>query len=516
MESKMAKQHLLLIKAALYTKAKKRFFFGLLIFCFPLGIQAFSLYFTNYFLNFNNADFENYDSELYRQNQAVNLRNSDDEHYIAYGDLRLRYNTGYGNSEFFVDASRSGFWGTDNYQGRDDGQNAIYFNRLYFIYYPSETTKLSMGRQKYEIGDSRWDYFFSDVIDGIDFAYQIFEPTSISIMADIVSNSVKTDETGIYGVVDKDDEEVEDFRGDTVTYRAGLNINQSLIKDNLGMRVFAYHLRYAANTQGGADLAESGRNSYNKPDRDYLNMAGIRIYANDLAEALSFDLTYAYADGKDRQFENEHVYNNSATALNVIWKHNFSSTSSNEVWFSAGYFSDGFASMKARSMGGMLLWGYKGYHAAPYAYFYHFRDYAKREDSIQYIDRTNSKTFGKIKEELDIGRFKGSLACLGLWETKSGQYMGTEVELELQYRVDNLKFSNTTAMFAPTDYYRDRAVSPDGTPLNNFLPSGKHTFYGIRISVEYVLDLNFVTSKKKPVVEDKTEELLELEKESIE
>ena len=490
--------------------------YALAIIGLPFSLQAFSLYFTNHFLHFNNADFENYDHETFRRNQSAAAHNTDDQLNIAYGDLRLRYNTRYKNSEFFVDVSRSGFWGADNYQGRDDGQNAIYFSRLYFNYYPTKSTRLTVGRYKYEIGNARYDYFFSDVIDGIEFTYQILENMNIALLNDIVSNSVTADEASIYGVVDKDSQKVEDFRGDTVTYRSGLNIQQSkLFFANLGMRIFGYHLRYAANTEGGADLSENGRNSYNKADGDYLTMSGARIYGQKIANDLNFDITYAYTRGLDRQFESAHNYEGSATTLNISWEYDFDATTHNQILLSAGRFEDGFASMKARSMGGMLLWGYKGYYAAPYAYFYHFRDYEKRADGVQYVDRTIAKTFAKLQEEIRWSQFKASLSCLGLWETRSGQYMGTEVELNLEYKVDNLKFSNTAALYTPTNYYRERAFSNANPTGNRFLPSSNHSFYGIRFSIEYILDLEYINSQPKSKIQDRTKKLLKIKREEI-
>ena len=482
----------------------------------PFGLQAFSLYFTSHFLHFNNADFENYERETFRFNQGVATRNTDDQLNIAYGDLRLRYDTRYKDSEFFVDVSRSGFWGADNYQGRDDGQNALYFSRLYFNYYPTKTTRLTVGRHKYEIGNALFDYFFSDIIDGIEFAYQIAEHTNIALLNDIVSNSVTADETGVYGVVDKDAQAVEDFGGDTVTHRNGLNIHQSKVwHENLGLRAFVYHLRYAANTEGGADLAENGRNSYNKADGDYLTMSGARLYAQKLAGGLSFDITYAHARGIDRQFDSSYKYEGDATTLNISYQQDFDAAKSNQISLSAGRFTDGFASMKARSIGGMLLWGYKGYYAAPFAYFYHFRDYETRADGAQYTDRTIAKTFVKLQEELRWNQFKAGLAGLGLWETRSGQYMGTEVELNLEYRMDNLKFTHTAALYAPTNYYRERAFSNANPSGNRFLPNGKHSFYGIRFSIEYVLDLNYINSQPKPETQDRTKELLKIKREEI-
>ena len=418
----------------------------------------------------------------------------------------------YKNSMLYVDMVRAGHWGADNFQGRDEGQNAVYFKRLHFVYAPSADIYFSLGRQRYEIGNAHRDYFFSDVIDGFSLAYRpapdIF---SMTFMGDVLSNSVRNEETGVYGVIKKDEEGIDNFRGDTLTARTGLSLKLAMpaspeaALSSLGLRAFGYYLRYGASSQGAADLAENGKNHYNKSDADSLGMSGLRLYGSFFAKSLSFDLTWAYAQGQDLQFGNRHVYDDSAWALNLIWKAEQNPDFRNELWLSTGYFRPRFASMKGSSMGGMLLWGYKGYQTAPHAAPYHFRDYAKWQDAPLFVDRTNPKTFVKLKEDLDLGRFGASLSFLGLWETQSSKYMGSEIELSLEYRVDNIKFSNQSALFIPSGYYQKRSLE------NKFIPAGRDSFYGLRLGVEYVIDLDYITiekkSKKGRQAQDKTEEL---------
>ena len=475
-----------------------------------------ALYFNNHLLFFENADFQNYNEESFRKHQAVASQNGDDSYKIAYGELRLLVEKQYKNSIFYVDIVRAAHWGADNFQGRDEGQNTLYFKRLYFVQALSPDLYFSIGRQRYEIGNAYWDYFFSDMIDGFSLRYRILpDILSMNFMGDLLSNSVQNEETGIYGVVKKDEESIDDFRGDTLTTRLGLSLKLSMpespqaLLSSLGLRAFSYHLRYGASEQGAADIAENGKNYYNKSDGDFLSMSGLRLYGSFFAKDLSFDLTWAYARGQDLQFASEHVYDDSAWALNLVWRAGEKPAFQNELCLSAGYFRARFASMKGLSMGGMLLWGYKSYHPAPYAAPYHFRDYAKWQDAPQAIDRTNPKTFIKLKEGLKLGRFGGSLSLLGLWETQSSEYMGSEIELSLEYRIDNIKFTTQSAIFSPSDYYPRRSLE------NKFIPAGRDTFYGLRLGVEYVLDLNSSTaqasSKKGQRVQDRTEDLFSKE-----
>ena len=500
------------------TITKRNIYRCLFIFCMlPLWSvfakeDSFVIYFNNYLLFFENADFQHYRKENFRNNQAVSAQNSDDAYRMAYGELRLLVEKQYKNSTLYIDMARAAHWGADNFQGRDKGQNAVYFRRLYFVQAFSPDLYLSLGRQKYEIGNAYQDYFFSDTLDGFSLTYSPFSDIfSINFMGDLLSNSVRNEETGRYGIVSKDEEGIDDFRGDTVTARAGFNLkletaeSPSSTLSSLGLRAFSYHLRYGASSQGAADLAENGKNPYNKSDGDFLAMSGLRFYSSFFAKSLSFDLTGAYAQGQDLQFASRHIYNDSAWALNLVWKAGAYPALQNELSLSAGYFRPYFASMKGTSMGAMLLGGYKGYHPAPHTAPYHFRDYAKQQDAPLFIDRTNPKSFLKLKERLKLGALGSSLSLLGLWETRSSEYMGSEVELSLEYRIDNIKFSKQSALFFPSSYYQRRSLA------NKFIPAGRDVFYGLRLGLEYVLDLDHITikksSKKRQPERNKAEEL---------
>ncbi len=487
-------------------------FFVFIFLSLERNIYPISLYFTNYFYSFENADFENYNKETFRKNQAISTKNTDDSYNLIYSELRLISTHTHDKSYFHIDMSRWSHWGADNAQGNREndeknrtgnGQNTIIFTQLYFMHPLSDSLFLTLGRHKYDIGNSYWDYFFSDIIDGAVLNYTWEKNLHIQFMMDTLSNSVVREDVGIYGSTNKDDEQIENFQGDTISTRIGANIHwqfpqeKNLSIDHWGLRgwrTFSYYLRYGANNLGGSDLAEDGKNSYNKADKDFLHMSGIRLYGDFFEKALSFDITWAYASGQDMQFTDNHVYNGQAGAINIIWETKMDTTFKNHLWLSGGYFHPRFASLKGRSMGGMLLWGYKRYYPSPYTSFYHFRDYAKQKETPSYVDRTNAKTFGKIKEKFQIDRFTSSLSFLGLWETQSGEYMGSEIEFSIKYnmkyKMGKLNFSQSSALYIPTNYYEKHSEK------NAFLPTGKNTFYGFQFRVEYTLDLALKQVKK--------------------
>ncbi len=495
-----------------------------------LRAEVFELRLNHYFFWFNNADFQDYDKESFEKNQVLPTEDTDDTLYIFYGDLNLRLAKQYKKTNLHIELSRAGYWGADNLQGKDDGKNSITFRHLYFVYTPSSFS-FTLGRHKYEIGNSYYDYFFSDVIDGFVFSYQMFNGISLSWMADLLSNSASDDEAGYYGIVAKKSDkaqQLDDFRGDTLSARSGIHIdwpfvnnrgtdyntklqqnkkiksrikskgktrpnkkgsitkNQAPIFSRLGLSIFSYYLRYGANHNGGSDLAENGLNSYNKADGDDLSLYGSRFYTSLWKDILRLDFTYAYAKGHDLQYESTHNYDGYASAVNIVWKMKgiaLNDNFTNIVWLSGGYFHHNFAGMHGRSMGLLLLSGYKAYSVAPYADFYHFRDYGKREDVKQYVDRTNSKKFWRLEEKIQWGNLGTRLSYLHLWETQTNELMGSEIEWEWNYQIDNLKFINTYAAFMPTAYYKRRSVE------NPFFSQGNDTFYAIHFRVEYTFDI---------------------------
>ena len=460
--------------------------------------------------HFNNDDQLTYNQNSYSANKSVQFLNTDDRANVITGLLQLKYDTSYKKTEFNIDVARQGVWGTDNFQGRDQGRNPILVNRLHFWWYPTENISFLLGRHRYSIGEADRDYFFSDVLDGILLKYSFSDDMSIELEGDVVSNAAKPS-VGIYGLINKDDEQVQDFNGDTVTARGGLNFSFK-VPDLIGFKLFSYYLRYGGNTLGGADIAENGRNDINKADGDFLSMSGVRTTAK-LGDLLEGDLTFAYSIGQDAQFDSTRKYNGFGTALAVTNKLNISDDMSNKATLGAGFFHKDFASMKGNSMGGQLLYGYRLYYASAYTNFYSFRDEGKRPDAIRQIDATNSKTFARLEDKFKMGGLGIRLMVLGLFQTDGMEYMGLEDEIEFTYKIDNIQFGLLGAIFLPSDYYSKRAST------NFFLPQGSEPFYGGSLTVTYVLDLSFVNAikeerDKEPPV-DRTDELLDDQNDAI-
>ncbi len=504
----------------------------------PLQLSALVIYFNNYFFSFENADFQSYDASVFRENQVLRRDNSDDSYKLFYGELRFYLNEEYKNTIFHIDASRFNLWGADNFQGGDDGHNTFSFSKLYFGYAISENSQLKLGRHKYEIGNAHYDYFFSDIIDGFSFKHYFSDFMALGIMGDVLSNSVRNEETGVYGISTKDDEKLDDFRGDTISTRVGFKLSfrdfsqreiQYQVKEphntnlsrrrakakrkskrvnaknkgksdflsKFGLSLFAYHLSYAANTQGGADLSENGKNYYNKADGDFLNLSGIRFDGTFLENSLKFDFTWAYSLGVDFQFNDEHRYQDHAWSLNLVWEDNFRDLIKNEFCISLSSFASNFAAMKGTSMGGMLLWGYKSYFAAPYASAYHFRDYAKYNDVPQLVDRTTAKSFFKLEDEISWLNYSISLALLRLWETEQMKYMGTELELSFAYKLENISFTSRVAIFRPGEYYENYPPEPYLEQSSGFIANSLDDFYGFHFGVSYLLDFDELSVYKK-------------------
>ena len=480
-------------------------------------LYALSLDLRTNFIHINNLDFQSYDKDKYRQNKSIDFLNTDDRANILYGSLNLRFDTQYKNTKFFLDIARQGYWGTDNFQGRDDGQNPILINRLYFSYSPGKIFSIHFGRHRYEIADARLDFFFSDVIDGLQINYQINGVLRVNLMADIVALAFRPDDAGIFSVVRKDSEQLGDFQSDTLTFRVGSYFNIKIHNELLYIKPFAYYLRYGATTDGGADLSENGRNTLNRADSDFLIMGGARFFGS-IGERGGYDLTAAYSYGKDYQFDDERKYNGLAVAANYAYGFLSSDALHVSIKATLGYFHQDFISMKARSPAGILLWGMKSYHAAPYAYFYHFRDYAKRKDAIRWFDRTNAKTFFLFAPELSYKAWQTSIHVLPLFETRSREinnrafsYMGTEIEFKLSYRFDNIKLTLIPAIYLPSTYYLERSA------ISNFLPPGQDPFYAVLFNVSSVFDLDFIAASEEPKKpKDRSKELLEEEEETIE
>jgi hypothetical protein len=433
------------------------------------------IYFETEGYHFDNSDFTNYNQNRYEENQSVDFLNTDDEINFLYSTLGMHLTVHFKSSSFYLDLYRSGFWGNDNLEGKDEGGNDILFRKLYFIYNILPKTVLSFGRQPYSIGHTLKDYFFSDTIDGVILSYAFNDDAALEFTADITGIASKPD-TYLFSSIEKDDKVTDDFQGETYSLRYGVNLRYRSVK------LFGYYLKYGASAKGGADISENGDNQTNRPDGDFLVMNGVRFFFKN--EGIQGDFSLVYSYGKDYQFERERDYNGFAGALNLriqmdpaLW-----------AGFGAGYFHPGFCSMKGNSMGGLLLYAYKGYFPSAYAGAYHFKDFGKYEIPTE-TDRTVSKTFFKGEIQLKIDNWKFFFSGMPLWETEktaSLSYMGSEGEFRVETMAEHLKIEFISSVFVPSDYYEKRHGE------NPFLPAGNDPFYGFSLKVTYFFNFPVV------------------------
>ena len=491
------------------------------LFCAFSSLDSLSLRFDSTALHFNNLDLVDYDADVFAKEKSNESKNTDDRGTTIFGTLAFEFSVQYKKTEFFLNISRQGYWGFDNFQGRDDGQNPILINRLYFIYYPMKDMSIHFGRQVYQIGEAHTDFFFSDVVDGLKIDYSPFDWLKANVLLDIVSLAFRPPNINIYSIIRKDDEDLNNFQGNTVSLRFGFASTFTLPEEmivsmgadkwmnELGFIPFTYLLRYGASTQGSADLSENGRNNLNQADNDFLSLSGLRIYAK-FQNSSKLDFTLGYSNGRDTQFtvENSRIYNHIGLALNYeITFQNESNQDYTKLFINLGYFHQDFASLNARSMGGLLVWGLNNYRVSPYAYFYHFRDHGKKRSAPERVDQTNSKTFVKLGGEWRRESMIINGNFLGLLQTEGSQYMGTEIELNFSYVLDNIQLTLTPAIYFPSEYY------PKLSAKNPFIASGTDTLYAIRFIVQYVLDLDFIAAtekkdKKEKDKKDNTDKIL--------
>lgn len=461
-----------------------------------VSAYSFKLEYKTDAYHFNNADFINYDDERYEENQVVDRQNSDDQISFIYSGIALSFMQRYKYSEFFATVRQSAMWGSDSLEGRPETNNTITYSELYFNYYFSPDLMMSIGRYRYSLEDSVNEYFFNDTIDGISFKHRLPAGMQYRLLFDVLGIASRPEDTRVWFSVAKDEEQIDDFQGDTATLRGGLIFDHEPFKimgEYFKYKIFSFYLRYGANTQGGADIAENGKSALNEPDNDYLSNSGLRL-SYEISRLWQVDLTTAYSIGVDNQFNDKREYNDIAVALNqrfdtstLKWPLDFM------IDFSGGYFGPEYASMKANSPGGMLIMAYKGYFPSPYAYFYEIRDEGKDEFAVGSVDKTVAKTFGKIEIQTYISGVLPHVSVLALFanerdndgKTQFGEtnaYMGTEIEAGLRYNIDNIILSLNGAVFLPGSYYEKRA------PENVYLPLGKDPMYGIGFNANYVLD----------------------------
>ncbi len=446
--------------------------------------------------HFNNDDFEDYNAKTYEKNKAVASENTDDAVNFAISTIKLDVHKKVSKSEFDLVMDRTGFWGNDNLMGKDQGGNPFRFLSMHCKVYPVDFYELTIGRFEYGIGSAKYDYFFEDIVDGVENRFIIplgIDSLKISLLTEIMSNAAKPSDTYAWSALEKDSEEIDDFDGDTVSLRHGLSVSY------YAATLFGYYVRYGANTSGAADTSEDGKSSLNEADHDYLFMGGLRAFYTAIG-AVSTDATFAYSTGKDYQYEGGRDYDGYAGSLNIAV--DMSGTGLNlpvleEFVTSTGYFSPKFCGMKADSPGGMITYLYKGYFVAPYANFYHFKDYAKDEYEVSTVDKTVSKTFIKNSLTTNVAGITSSVSSVVFFANEDKDikvsnvagkntkgedgltYMGTEVDTEISYTIDQLELYIIGGVYLPSDYYSEKSK------VNTYFTDGSDMMYGVNLGCTY-------------------------------
>ncbi len=446
--------------------------------------------FESMFLHVNNEDFTNYNQTTFERNQANPLLNTDDQKNIIYGNIKLTFRVQYQNIQLFFYFSRYAYWGNDNFQGRDLGNNPILVNNLYALYTPIKNFKLLLGRQPYRITDSLSYLMFYDIIDGIQINYNPFSNFKVHFMGDVLSVAISPSGVGIFSSIQKDDEQLENFRSDTISLRYGVNLSWSTTLPQPFTKIeritfvpFHYFVRYGANTRGGADLAENGNNAFNKADNDFLILSGLKIISN-ITPKNQLEINFAHSYGKDDQITQRKIYNGTSVYAHYHFTYIVKKILLN-LTSTMGYFQPNFVSMKARTMGGLLLWGIKGYYPSAYTNFYHFQDYTKQNPQSALSDRTISKTFIKLKHSMQSNGYRLNLHGVSLFATQGFNYMGTELEAHISYTIQSFTINCVGAVYLPSGYH------PSPLPINQ---QAKDPMYGIFIFSNFMI--NFGNQQK--------------------
>jgi hypothetical protein len=318
------------------------------------------------------------------------------------------------------------------------------------------------------------DYIFSDTLDGIIFNTTFSPDFTISLLGDLLGLSAKPQDSYLYSSLGKDNENMLDFQGETLSHRLGLSAQFH------SLRLATFYLLYGSTSKGGADKAQNGLNDYNQKDNDFLflHCAAFQHKLNYVA----IDLLFSYSLGRDFQFEKTVKYQGFAILLSS--QLNLQPIS---LDLTLSYFSPDYCGFKAISMGGLLLYEQKGYFASRFADAYGFKDH-NRFSSGFYHDQTLSKSFLQFKITALFTAFRIEYTQLLLYETlNTTQFnlMGSENTIELEFEMDNLKFIQRFAVFVPSLYYENY------NDKSKISASGSDLMWGLDLSVQFYL--NFFT-----------------------
>lgn len=445
------------------------------------------------FFYLNNGDFRNYSHSVYADRKVLPAVNSDDALSYVTADIEFGFYKKTGHSEMNLNLCKSGYFGNDNLENADEALNPLRVHEADVAYTSDSGFICRIGRMPYSIGGSVHEYFFNDTIDGIAAEYTAVPgiyPLGVSLTVDVLSNSFKGEAVRSGSTVNSDEERIDDFQGDTRSWRTGCVFSLVYVK------TFHYYLRYGANTKGGADISENGKSAVNEADHDFITLHGLRLFYN--FPFFSTDFTAAWSYGHDYQYSGRHTYNGFAGAADFrlrLGNDGMSVVPGSCLDLSCGFFQPEYCSMKASSPAGIALFSVKSYYLSPYAGAYHFIDGQKDPRSVSDYDSTVPKGFMKSAFLFSSDTIDWTLSHLVLFANENTDsvisnvpgtdekgrgiflFMGNEICAELSIKIDRFQINTGAGVFIPSDYYKIRSQ------FNTGFPDGTDPLYVFRLGV---------------------------------
>lgn len=433
------------------------------------------------------------------------------------------------NTEFEFGGAHSALWGSDQFGKANRFRNFLWIYELSFEWEPiaTEQTDLEMtiGRQDYEIGGVEDDYFLSDTIDGVTIEAS-YEPlgTLKLLPFDFYADNSRPGDIN-FARYAGGDETVQQFRGDTNTFRFGGVYVLPEFFNGFDARAFGFYADIGASTSPegtGADRSYNGSLG-NVPDRDQTWMAGARAGVGgklDLGgriggiEALEGRVYAEFArsggvDRKDREIglfdvSNEgNAYGGGARgsldfggfALKSRFRY-FHADGGQYHPDSGIQYGHGFVGFKGDQIGGLTLGRYGGFHPSAYLSTQGIHDSPNQTERIsgteffqaglgfELADKLNldvnvwylldtsesdvtDEEIDEASGDLPFGYTRADLEA----QQRFGKPIGIAADASLRYQInDVIAVYGRGGAFIPSDYYEIEISRTAGTALGSDTP----------------------------------------------
>ena len=294
-----------------------------------------------------------------------------------------------------VNLWRVGFWGHDQFSGRDtnndlkytrNGANTVNFNNLYFDVHfrdpqPRDKLDLRVGRQPFKVGgEIEREHLLYSYLDAITLRwYSKFGKLDL-LLLDVWASGSYTQDVYFVQYISYDDTKVKGFNGDVNTLRNGfvyafpfIGGSEYYNETHLEARAFYFFARYGGLADGGSDRTNKGTTG-NFADNDYSFMRGARLNGG-IGGKFRAQLTYAESFGLDRKRQGIDFRNRDVDTAGKAWQLETEIAlfarmflirpslfwSQGGRYYGDGYqYSHGFTGFKGMRGGGMLTdlnWG---------------------------------------------------------------------------------------------------------------------------------------------------------------